>query len=113
MEIREIADEKYTIIILDGNLLGETDAKPVLAIAQEAFDKQNPNLIVDENLLKYINSTGLSVFVQLHTHAQANGGALCLIGVQDQFKNILEITKLDMIFKICKTIEEAKDNFFK
>lgn len=107
--IRE--EENVTVLSLEGNLLGENDGKPVLEIVDKAIENKIPNFIFDVEKLKYLNSTGLSILISTLTKARKNSGELCLVNIQPQLQSLLKITKLDTVFPICSSVDQAVEKF--
>lgn len=113
MDITVKTIETVTILSLKGNLLGESNAEPILDIITKAIENNKPNFIFDVEEMKYINSTGLSILISTLTKARKAEGELCLVKVPAQLKSLLKITKLESIFPQCSTIDEALNKFNK
>jgi len=111
MNITTREEENVLVLILEGNLLGENDGKLILEIINNSIEKNVPNFIFAVEKLKYLNSTGLSILISTLTKARKNNGEICLVDVQDQLSSLLKITKLDNVFPICTTIEDAVKKF--
>jgi len=111
MNITTREEEKALVLFLEGNLLGENDGKLILEIINNSIEKNVPNFIFAVEKLKYLNSTGLSILISTLTKARKNNGEICLVDVQDQLSSLLKITKLDNVFPICTTIEDAVKKF--
>jgi len=107
MEIKERIIKSVVVVSLSGNLLGEKDSIPVKEIVTANIDKGITNVIFDVEKLDYINSTGLSVLISTLTKVNKAEGKLCLVKVQTQLKNLLDITKLNSIFQQENSVEEA------
>lgn len=99
--------DEVTVLTLKGNLLGESNAKPILDVILTSIEENRVNFIFDVAEMKYINSTGLSILISTLTKARKADGDLCLIKVPTQLKSLLKITKLESIFPQCVDIETA------
>jgi anti-sigma B factor antagonist len=98
---------KIKVLILQGELI---DREQPAAMVQEVLDDiaKGTNLILmDMENLKYINSSGLSVIINILTKARKAGGDVAICSVTPKVAELLVITKLDSIFNICKTREKA------
>ena len=54
-----------------------------------------------------MNSSGLNVLIQLLTKTRNNGGESVIFNVNKKITELLIITKLNTLFKIAETEEEA------
>ena len=64
-------------------------------------------LILDLVQLNETNSSGLAAVVSCYKQARVQGKPLVLVNVQHQVARLLTITRLDKVFTIKQTIEEA------
>jgi len=55
-----------------------------------------------------MNSTGLSILINLFTQTRNRGGELVITNIPEKINNLLVITKLNSIFNIEDTVEDAK-----
>ena len=63
---------------------------------------------VDLSGLQTINSNGLSALIHLVTRSRLAGGQVFLINPTPFVRHVLEITRLDRLFDICATVDEAR-----
>lgn len=68
-------------------------------------------LLVDFSQTGYIDSSGLGVLVSLSKKIREQGGALRLAGLNDDLRTLFELTKLDTLFQIADTREQALASF--
>ncbi len=92
---------------LKGNLIGETDGIPITESFSEKLGEGTRQFIIDLKELQHINSSGLGVLITLLTKARKVGGELMLANPSDYIKNLLLITKLNTIFQIHGSMEDA------
>ena len=102
-------EEKEGILIfkLKGDLIGENNGPQLMNIAQ---DKVNDGIFycaIDISELRYINSSGIGVLITLLTKFRNKNGEVVLINPSQQVKKLLIITKLNAIFSVVDTMEEA------
>ena len=102
-------EEKYLIINLVGDLIGEENGPRIIAELDGHNSTGNLNVIVDISEVRYINSSGIGVLITLLTKARNKGGELCLINPSESVQKLLIITKLQAIFKVYDSIAEAKE----
>ena len=95
------------VIRLDGDLIGENDGTGVLALATDAIQKKVVKCVIDISNLRYINSSGIGVLITILTKFRNKGGEVYLLKPSESVQKLLVITKLNAIFQIAKTEEEA------
>lgn len=106
MEVTVKKDSKCSLVEVKGRL----DTTNYLELENEfnklIADGEN-NLLVDCTHLDYVSSSGLRVFlVALKTLTKTNGKFL-LFGLQENVKEIFEISGFISIFKVYEKKEEA------
>ena len=77
---------------------------------QDISDQLTPELnkvILDLNELEYINSNGLNSFIRILTKCRNFGGEAIVINVPEKIKKLLLISKLNTVFTIKESEEEA------
>jgi anti-sigma B factor antagonist len=67
----------------------------------------NEDLILDLEKLIYLNSTGINFFVRLCTRTRNIGKEMFIANMNGTVKNLFEITKLDKVFSMADSVEEA------
>jgi anti-sigma B factor antagonist len=77
----------------------------------EALEGGAKKFVVDFNKTGYIDSSGLGVLVSLSKKIREQGGELRLAGLNEDLQTLFELTKLDTLFAITKTAEEALGAF--
>jgi anti-anti-sigma factor len=55
----------------------------------------------------FMDSSGLSALIAVMKRARAGGGELVLFGVRPAVREILNLTRLDGVFSVCGSEEEA------
>jgi len=104
-EIKE--HKKYIDIKLKGELIDKTQAQTLLEKIDEYIENNISNFIFDLHDLKYLNSSGLNVLIQIFTKARNNNGEAILYHLNKKINELILITKLHTIFKITDTQKEA------
>jgi anti-sigma B factor antagonist len=64
-------------------------------------------IVFDLSRLRYVDSSGLGVFIWCLRRVNANGGDLKLCGVHDQVRATFELVRLHRVFDLYSTREEA------
>ena len=73
----------------------------------DALDGGTNKFVIDFTKTGHIDSSGLGVLVSLSKKIREQGGDLRLAGLNDDLQTLFELTKLDTLFSIAKTPEEA------
>jgi len=75
----------------------------LLAIVKE----KTPLLLVDFFEVQYIDSSGLATLIEYVKEAGAHGGKIALFGLQKKVRTIFDLVRLNELFAIAETKEEA------
>jgi anti-sigma B factor antagonist len=94
-------------INLQGDLLGENNGVKVVEIANDMISKKIISCAVNLSEVRYMNSNGIGILITLLTKFRNKDGELVLIKPSEQMKKLLIITKLNSIFTIVESEEEA------
>ncbi len=103
----------HTENIADGVLVrpvGEIDLSCASMLRQrlsEVQDGKPARLIIDLSEVPYMDSSGVATLVEAMQIARRTGGKLILCGLQDKVRSIFEIARLDMVFVIVDTLDDA------
>lgn len=94
-------------------LKGDVDISSSPEVKKE-FDniigRKANKLVVNLSDVKYVDSSGLATMVEVLKNMRKYGGTLHLCNLSDKIKGLFEITKLDKLFKIAASEEEAIKN---
>ncbi len=91
-------------------LEGEIDlhiSPRIAASLAEIIARKPDHVVVDLSKVSYIDSSGLAVLIEGMQTVQRNGGKFALAGLQDGVRPIFEIARLDQVFRIYPTVDEA------
>lgn len=79
-----------------------------------ALTTENTDLfLIDLSNVSFMNSSGLGALVATYKSVKTANKNLFLCGLNDQVRMIFELTKMDLIFKIFKDVEDFKAQNFK
>lgn len=99
-----------TIVRIDGQLI-VGNRQELKVMVQDALDHGERKFLVDCSQTGYIDSSGLGVLVSLAKRVRELGGELRISGLNDDLRSLFELTKLDTLFHIAPTAEEALAGF--
>ncbi|HAU38561.1 MAG TPA: anti-sigma B factor antagonist [Phycisphaerales bacterium] len=71
------------------------------------LDLRPGKLVVNLSGVMYMDSSGVASLVKMLSRARRTGAAMCLASMTDRVRDIFEITRLDRVFDIYPTEQEA------
>lgn len=89
---------------------GEVDAftTPSLrATMEKVIDAGARDLIIDLSGVSYMDSSGFGTLLGITKRVRPIGGKVYLLGYSDTILRMLRITRLDTVFKLCASLDEA------
>lgn len=98
---------KAVVFYLQGEIIDKNQATGFLEEVTKFIVSGKNRFILELSALKYLNSSGLNVLVNILTKARNAGGEVAVCNVSKKVTDLLVITKLDSIFHIEPTLEEA------
>jgi anti-anti-sigma factor len=99
-----------TVVQIEGQLI-VGNRHELKALVQAALDQGERRLLVDFSRTGYIDSSGLGALVSVSKRIREAGGELRLAGLNDDLRSLFELTKLDTLFTISETPEQALASF--
>jgi len=91
-------------------LEGEIDlyTSPEVAESLRTMIAKKPKVVVvDLGKVTFVGSSGLAALIEGTQNVQEYGGKFALIGVQESVQHILEIARLDQVFRVFPDIDSA------
>jgi anti-sigma B factor antagonist len=93
------------------SLAGEIDLarSPELRLRlRDEVDARPARLIVDLSRVTYMDSSGVATLVEALQRSKNKGTRLVLCGLQPKVKSIFTISRLDTVFEIAASAEQAR-----
>jgi anti-anti-sigma factor len=99
-----------TLVEVEGQLIvgNRQELKQKVLEHLEGGDRK---FVIDFSNTGYIDSSGLGVLVSLSKKIREQGGELRLSSLNEDLRTLFELTKLDTLFRIADTKDEALDGF--
>jgi anti-sigma B factor antagonist len=110
MEIKAEQREKVTIVIPIGDIDALT-AKEVAAFLDGQLREGKNQLVADLSQVGYMSSAGLRALLAALKEARHQKGDFRLAAVQDNVRQVLEMSGFTGIFQVFATVEEAVASF--
>jgi anti-sigma B factor antagonist len=95
------------IVYFEGELIERTQANDLMTAMQKLIDEKKLKYIFDLNELRYMNSSGLTILINLLTKARKEGGEVIITHVNKKIRELLIITKLTSMFTVTDSVEQA------
>ncbi len=106
MNLKEIKNDKAVIIEIDGRL-DTTNFSKLENEIMKHVDNGQIKFVIDCTAMDYVSSSGLRVFLMALKKVKALDGKFLLCGLQENIREIFEISGFTTIFDIYKNQEEA------
>ena len=71
------------------------------------LDEKPQRIVVNLTQVPYMDSSGVASLVKVLSRARKAGSSLCLVGLTDRVRSLFEITRLDGVFAIKTSEQEA------
>ncbi|MGD2216273.1 MAG: STAS domain-containing protein [Gemmatimonadales bacterium] len=75
------------------------------------LDEGSRKFLIDFSDTAYIDSSGLGVLVSLSKKIRERGGEMRLSNLNEDLRTLFELTKLDTLFLIADSRDQALENF--
>ncbi len=96
-----------TIVSLSGELIEKNQANDLIKKIEELVAGGKNKVAINLEGLKYMNSSGLNTLIQLLTKTRNSDGETVIYNMNKKINELLLITKLNTLFKIVETEEQA------
>lgn len=107
MHLKEELSGNVLLLALDGDLIGGEDTQSILSVVQNNIEAGIIRCVIDISDVRFINSSGIGILITILTKLRNKEGELVLINPSEQVKKLLIITKLNAIFNVLASKEEA------
>ena len=98
------------VVDVEGQLI-VGNRQELKAMVQEGLDRGDRRFLIDCGKTGYIDSSGLGALVSLARKVRDLGGELRIAGLNEDLRSLFELTKLNTLFHISQTAEEALAGF--
>jgi anti-sigma B factor antagonist len=96
-----------TIFRLEGSLMGDSTQQQFKDAVLKLLEQGQKHIILDFSRVRNVNSAGLGSLITLFSRTRSVGGEFILAAVPQNVRNLLHITRLDTVFVISDTVEDA------
>jgi anti-sigma B factor antagonist len=111
MGFSQIKDQSGVAVLqVEGQLI-VGNRQELKDLVQAALDRGERRLLIDFSRTGYIDSSGLGALVSISKRIREAGGELRLSGLNEDLRSLFELTKLDTLFSIADTPQQALASF--
>lgn len=98
------------VVKVEGQLI-VGNRQELKSLVQDGLDHGERKFLIDCSQTGYIDSSGLGALVSLAKKVRDLGGELRIAGLNEDLRSLFELTKLDTLFHISPTADEALAGF--
>jgi anti-sigma B factor antagonist len=99
-----------TVLDVEGQLIVGNRQELKQKVLDE-LESGERKFLIDFDRTGYIDSSGLGVLVSLSKKIREQGGELRLANLNEDLRTLFELTKLDTLFQIANSRDEALSSF--
>ena len=99
-----------TVMQVEGQLI-VGNRQELKDLVQAAVERGDRRILIDFSRTGYIDSSGLGALVSISKRIREAGGELKLSGLNEDLRSLFEPTKLDTLFSIADTPQQALGSF--
>ena len=92
---------------LKGRLMDQQQADRLMGTLDTELSGGHKTVVLDMGELQYMNSTGLNILINVLTRTRNAGGDTLIAAVSNSVRQLFVVTKLDTVFTITNTVDEA------
>jgi anti-sigma B factor antagonist len=108
--VHEVVDS-VDVVRLYGQFIGGHETDELRSVLQSASEQQSNMLVVNLGSVTYLNSTSLGVLISAHASFVKRNGRIALSEISKPIEHVFGITKLDRVFEIFSSEEQALKSF--
>lgn len=106
LNISTSSQQGATVVRLDGEV--DLHVSPQLREQLKGLiAAKHERIVIDMSAVPYIDSSGVATLVECLQGLGRYGGVLCLAALGDRTRSVFEISRLDSVFSMFPSVEEA------
>lgn len=99
--------EGMNVFLLQGELIDRNQADAMMKEIETAIAAGESSVVLNLADLKYLNSSGLNILINILTKSRKAGGDVAICNINKKINELLVITKLNSVFNVCDSEEKA------
>ncbi len=96
-----------TVIGIEGKLMLGHEENNFHKSIRHALDNNQNKIVVDLSKIQFISSWGIGILIHCYTTTINKQGKFLFAAVPDKVNEVFRSTKLDSVFEMFNTVEEA------
>jgi len=106
------SDGVTRVEFLDRNILDEANIQVISSELEELIERTDePKLLISFANVDHLSSAALGALITINNKVRSKGGQLRLADIDPQIREVFAITKLNRLFQIHDTSQEALESF--
>ncbi len=97
----------FNVLLINEERIDAHNSGDLKAFIIDMIEEGEPNIVVQLQQVKFIDSSGLGALLAGFKHATAKSGKLALSNLQPQVLSMFELTRLNRVFEIYNNLDEA------
>jgi anti-sigma B factor antagonist len=98
----------WTVVRLTGQFIGGTETEEVRSFLTVTAQQTGAKVVIDLEPVSYVNSSFIGVLLSVRSLFDKNGGKIVLAGGSPAVRQVLELTRLNMVFTIYENMESFR-----
>lgn len=111
MKIKVKEKAGVTILKLSGEMHGGQENLELVDIVKDLASRDKLDIVINLSKVKWISSTGLGILVSARSSLAKEGGIVKICEPNDRILGILQVTRLNVIFDVYDSEDEAIASF--
>ena len=111
MQIKHVTSGDVAVLHLQGKIMGGPDATSLHEKLHELIESGTRSVVIDLKEVDWMNSSGLGILIGGLSAIRKSGGDLRLASVTEKIEEVLRITKLDRVFDVYGSTDEAVTSY--
>ncbi|MFQ5636834.1 MAG: STAS domain-containing protein [bacterium] len=118
MKVTPLREDYGIRIVFEATVVGENEvdvdleSSPILReVLLKLTNSEEKAILVDLERVKYMDSSGIATLVEALQKVKKYQGQLKIVRLRDAVRNVFELSRLDKVFDIYKTVQEATEAF--
>ena len=110
MQIKESENCGVVVLSVEGDI--DLNSSPIMRDKfNELAQKETSKILLNFSSVNYIDSSGLATLIEMLQRLKKYQGQLRLANVSEKIRSLFEVTKLDKLFKMYASEDDAIKDF--
>lgn len=96
----DLVENKYLVSFYNVSKLNVLNSKEIESQLLQLVCKKDSNLILNFSGIKFIDSSGFEVLMNIYKESRINDSAVNFINLSDDLKELVKLVELDQVFQL-------------